>query len=168
MAFSEARCREFVGEHAPGEPLVSYMVTQTWAPQNTHGAGMNTNMTFSGTQHIRERATELGLVEENKVGQFQEKTFLALTEGRILYGSRNWRDRPKALLHSAPGDAFAIHWIDEDYGAGTHLRHLLLDFGGGAWRTDRVGLRAMKQDVATKHNVEPFFATLGGRAHQIV
>ena len=167
MAFKEEQCQAWVAEHAPGEHLVSHLVTQTWAPQNTHAAGMNTNMRFSGAEIVNDKAAELGLAEENKVGQFQEKTFLALTQGRILYGSRNWRDRPKKLLHAAPASDFAIHWVDEDYGAGTLLRHLLLDFGGGAWRTDRVGLRAMKQDVATKHNVEPFFAALGERAHQI-
>lgn len=167
MAFTEEHCRVWVGEHAPGEQLVSHLVTQTWAPQNTHAVGMNTNMHFSGTEIIRDKAAELGLNDDDKVGLFEDKTFLALTRGLILYGSRNWRDRPKKLLHSAPADDFAIHWVDEDYGAGTHLRHLLLDFGGGAWRTDRVGLRAMKQNTAAKHNVEPFFAALGERAHQI-
>lgn len=167
MAFKEEQCREWVEEHAPGEALVSYLVTQTWAPQNTHAAGMNTNMHFAGAQVVQDRAADLGLVEENKVGMFEDKTFLALTGDHILYGSRNWRDRPKKLLHTAPASDFQIHWVDEDYGAGTHLRHLLLDFGGGAWRTDRVGLRAMKQDTAKKHNVEPFFAELGDRAHQI-
>ena len=67
----------------------------------------------------------------------------------------------------APASGLAVHWVDDDRGSGNRFRHLLLDFGGGAWRTDRVGLRAMKQDVATKHNVEPFFAALGERAHQI-
>ena len=167
MAFDEERCRGWLGEHAPGEHLVSYLVTQTWAPQNTHAPGMDTTTNFSGTEVVRATASELGLVEENKVGLFEERTFLALTGGRILYGSRNWRDRPKKLLHSAPVSELTIYWVDEDYGAGTHLRHLLLDFGGGAWRTDRVGLRAMKKDVAAKHNVEPFFTALGGRAHQI-
>ena len=168
MAFEEEHCRVWADEHAPGEPLVSYLVTQTWAPQKTQGVGMDTNMHFSGAEVIRDKAAELGLVEENKVGQFQEKTFLALTSDHILYGSRNWRDRPKHLLHSAPASEFALHWVDEDYGAGTHLRHLLLDFGGGAWRTDRVGLRAMKKDVTARNNVEPLFAALGERAHQIV
>lgn len=167
MAFKEEQCQGWLAEHAPGESLVSHLVTAMWAPQNTHGAGMNTNMEFSGTEVLRKRATELGLEDDDKVGQFHDKTFLALTPDRILYGSRNWRDRPKDLLHVAPASDFVVHWVDEDYGAGTHLRHLLLDFGGGAWRTDRVGLRAMKQDTAAKHNVEPFFGALGGRARQI-
>lgn len=167
MAFKEEQCRAWVGEHAPGEHLVSYLVTQTWAPQNTHAPGMDTNLHFSGAEVVGNRAAELGLVEEGKVGRFEDRTFLALTQGLVLYGSRSWRDRPKRLLHSAPASDLTIYWVDEDHGAGTHLRHLLLDFGGGAWRTDRVGLRAMKQDVAAKHNVGPFFTALGGRAHQI-
>ena len=93
MAFKEERCRAWVGEHAPGEELVSYLVTQTWAPQNTHAVGLNTNMHFAGAEIVRDKAAELGLVEEDKVGQFHDKTFLALTRGRILYGSRDWRDR---------------------------------------------------------------------------
>lgn len=167
MAFKEEHCQAWLGEHAPGETLVSYLVTQTWAPQKTHGVGMDTNVHFSGTEIIRNKAAELGLADDDKVGQFQDRTFLALTTDQIVYGSRNWRDRPKHFLHAAPAGDFQVHWVDEDYGAGTHVRHLLLDFGGGAWRTDRVGLRAMKQDTAKKHNVEPFFAELGDRAHQI-
>lgn len=167
MAFKEEHCQAWLSEHAPGETLVSYLVTQMWAPQNTHAPDMNTNMNFSGVEIIRRKAAELRLEDDNKVGQFQDRTFLALTDDQIVYGSRNWRDRPKHFLHAAPAGDFQLYWVDEDYGAGTHLRHLLLDFGGGVWRVDRVGLRAMKQNAAKKNNVEPFFAELGERAHQI-
>lgn len=120
-----------------------------------------------GHRSIRDKAAALGLVEENKVGLFHDKAFLALTGERILYGSRNWRDRPKDLRNAGPASDFTVHWVDEDYGAGTDVRDRLLDFGGGAWRIDRVGIRAMKQDTAAKHNVEPFFAALGAQAQQI-
>ena len=167
MAFKEEHCRSWVGEHAPGEHLVSHLVTQVWAPQNTHAAGLDKSLHFSGTDLVRGKAAQLGLVDENRVGLGESATFLALTETRILYGNRNWRNRPNRLLHAAPADQFAVHWVDEDIGAGNHFRHMLVDFGGGAWSIERVGLRALKRDVAAKHNVGPFFAALDGRAHQL-
>ena len=57
-----------------------------WAPLNIHAAGMGSTMHLSGAEIVGDEAAELGLVEEDEVGQLEDRTFLALTQGRILSG----------------------------------------------------------------------------------
>ena len=125
-------------------------------------------MTFSGTEAIRDLVQQLGLDDANKVGFMVSTTFLALSDQRVFYGSRSSvRNRPKDLLHEAPASAFTVHWIDDDTGAGNRFRHLLLDFGEGAWRSDRLGLTALNRDLSRHSNLHEFFEVLGERAHPI-
>ena len=168
MAFKRELCKAWVQERiGGGDQFVSYVVTSTRTPLKPQ-VGMNSTMKFNGREIIRERTTELGLAEENKVGQFVTETFLALSDERVFYGSRSFfRNRPKDLLHEAPASDFAIHWVDDDVGAGNRFRHLLLDFGGGAWRTDRIGLAALGRDQSKATNLDEFFSALGERSHQI-
>ena len=170
MAFKGEDCKAWVeAQAAPGEQFVSYVVTGTRTPANPAPVGRERDgIRFNGTEALRDLAQRLGLDDANKVGLMVESTFLALTDQRVLYGSRSsFRDRPKDLLHAAPLSGFTVYWIDDDIGAGNRFRHLLLDFGDRAWRTERIGLTALKKDMSHRTNVHEFFEALGDRARPI-
>ncbi len=169
MAFKAELCKTWVEAQAgPGEQYVTHVVTSTNTPLVPNSVGMNSNINFSRTEAIREVASQLGLEDENKVGFLVSNTFLALTGQSVFYGSRSsFRDRPKDLLHQAPLSDFTLYWVDDDIGSGNTFRHMLLDFGGGAWRTDRIGLTALKKDMSHRTNVHEFFEVLGDRAREV-
>ena len=140
MAFKAELCRTWVEERTGGaDRYLTHVVTQTRTPQKVGHPGLTSSFAFSGADLIRERAAQLGLAEEDKVG----------------------------LLHEAPASEFAVHWVDDDIGSGNRFRHLLSDFGQGAWRTDRIGLTALGRDMGASTNTEEFFSVLGDRAQQI-
>ena len=169
MAFKAELCRTWVEERTGGaDRYLTHVVTQTRTPQKVGHPGLTSSFAFSGADLIRERAAQLGLAEEDKVGLLQETTFVALSQQRVFYGTRSsFRNRPKDLLHEAPASEFAVHWVDDDIGSGNRFRHLLSDFGQGAWRTDRIGLTALGRDMGASTNIEEFFSVLGDRAQQI-
>jgi hypothetical protein len=169
MALKAELCEAWVeAQAAPGERYLTYVVTSTNAPTNPAPVGSRTGMTFSGAEAVRDLVRRLGLNDADKVGWGVSSTFLALSDRRVLYGSRSsFRDRPKDLLHEAPASGFAMYWVDDDTGAGNRFRHLLLDFGEGAWRTDRIGLTALGKDMSHRTNLHEFFEVLGDRAHPI-
>lgn len=170
MAFKSELCAAWVAERSePGEQFVSHVVAATRTPTNPAPVGRERDgLRFTGTEALRAVAERLGLRDDDKVGFMVTETFLALTDRRVFYGSRSgFRNRPKDQLHVAPGADFSVHWIDDDIGAGNRFRHLLLDFGGGAWRTDRIGLSALGKDLSASSNVHHFFDALGERAREI-
>lgn len=170
MAFKGEDCMAWVeAQAAPGERFVSHVVTGTRTSTNPAPAGrLRTGLTFSAAEAVRDLAQQRGFDDADKVGFMVESTFLALTDQRVFYGSRSsFRDRPKDLLHAAPAADFALHWVDDDLGSGNRFRHLLLDFGDGAWRIERIGLAALGKDQSHRTNVHHFFEALGDRAHQI-
>lgn len=168
MAFKGEQCEAWVAEQAPGERFVSYLVTGTGTPTNPSPVGMRSGMTFHGPEALRELAAQRGLDDAHKVGFLVESTFLALTDQRVLYGSRSsLRNRPKDLLHAAPSSGFSLTWVDDDRGAGNRFRHLLIDFGDGAWRIERTGLTALNKDLSGHTNVHHFFDAVGDRVHEL-
>lgn len=168
MAFKAEDCRAWVEAQAPGARFVSYLVTGTATPVNPAPVTIRSGMTFNGPELLREIASERGLDDDRKVGFLVEASFLALTDQQIFYGSRSsFRNRPKDLLHVAPASGFSLHWVDDDRGAGNRFRHLLLDFGDGAWRIERIGLTALNKDMSHRTNLHEFFEALGDRAHPV-
>lgn len=160
-----------VGE--PGEHLLSHAVTAMWkgvslrpGTSTLGGGGLSAEVLKLEGEEILVRRTEgMALDPDRAVAPLSHATFLALTDRRLLLGSRSgFRNRPKDLLHAAPLDGVRIHWFDHPEGAGNRFRHLLIEFGDGAWRADRSGLSALGKDLTGTSNIHHFFGVVGDRA----
>ena len=170
MAFKAEQCPAWIEAHGgTGERFISHLVTGTRVGANpTPTVGMRSGMEFTGTQAVAELARRLGLDEAHKVGFGVESSFLAVTDRHVYYGTRSsFRDRPKDLVHRAPIGSFTLYWVDDDTGAGNRFRHLLLDFGDGHWRGERIGLAALGKDMSSRTNLQHCFDALGDRARPI-
>ena len=163
----------FAGHAEAGEQLLSYAVTATWTGvvvTGTYDIGSFTSasagdLTLKGEEMMRERIAGMPLDPEGHVSPLTQTTFLALTDRRLLLGSRSsMRNRPKDLLHAAPADGVRVHWFDHHESVGNRFRHLLVEFGDGHWRADRSGLSAFGKDLTGTSNIHHFFEALGPRA----
>ncbi len=162
MGFKHEQLGRWLATQAPGESLVSYVVTSFGVVGSTNvGSGM-TAPASSGIDRREAFAESLG----PETSLIRETTFSALTDRRLILGTRSgMRNRPKDLLHSAAVDAVTVHWFDDDEGAGNRFRHFVTDFGDGTVRTDRAGLTVMGRP--TTSNADAFVDALGDRARQI-
>lgn len=176
MAFKRQWVEDWVGEHAPGERLVSHLVTATWKGFYVTGtfkagamAGQRAEqLTLKGEAAFNERIQALGLDPNLQVAPMVDASFFALTEQRLLFGSRSgMRNRPKDLLHAAPVGSVTVYWYDHDEGAGNRFRHLLVQFGDGRWRAERSGLSALGKDLTDTSNAYHFAQALGSRGHSL-
>lgn len=167
MAFKRSHIEKWAAAEFPGETVVSYAVTGTWAAAGfmvpTAGAG---NLHLSGPglgdERRRDLVERLGLDPDGSFTGHQT-TFLLLTDRQLVLGSRSALNRPKDVLHAAPADAATVYWFDADTGSGNRFRHFLTVFGDGRWRSDRSGLTALGR-VLKASNADEFVAALGDRA----
>jgi len=177
MAFKQEWVDEWTAAVAPGERLVSYLVAAMWTPiVVTETAGGSTwhsghrakSLDITGDATMDQHIAELTTNPDARVAPMTSAVFYALTNQRLLLGSRSSaRNRPKDLLHHAPAEQVIVHWFDHDETAGNRFRHLLVDFGDGRWRRDRTGLTAMGKDLRSTSNVTEFFEALGDRAREV-
>ncbi len=174
MAFKREHVEQFVAQHAPGERLVTYLVTSKRGASFSQNVGVGsasvvvTRSIDLGDERRIDLYEALGLDPDRRVGEGQQDTFYALTDRQILFGNRtSLRNHPKDLLHTAPADGVRVHWYDDaQAGSGNSFRHMIIEFGDGAWRGDRAGLTALGRKLKSI-NVDEFFEVLGDRAIHI-
>lgn len=164
MAFKRDLLEDWIRLSFPGETLVAYTVA-TAAGGSEEGSRHAT----SGVDGDRERdelRLQLGLADAAKVVAGESTTFLAVTQTQLVVGSRSSvRNRPKDLVVAAPLTDVGVHWFDAGGGPNS-FRHWVIDLGGGSWRTDRTGLKALGRETKTATAADEFVAALGDRAVQ--
>ncbi len=159
MGFKQEHLGPWLAAQAPGESLVSYVVTSVGSVGSTNvGSGLSASSS-SGIERRMAFAETLG-AETNIT---RDTTFWALTDRRLILGTRSGvRNRPKELLHSAPVEQVTVHWFDDDEGGGNRFRHFVTDFGDGTIRADRTGLTVLGRSANS--NADAFLDALGDRA----
>ncbi|GAB4416842.1 MAG: hypothetical protein Kow002_02950 [Anaerolineales bacterium] len=126
----------------------------------------SSNIRNTGDRRRTELAASLGLDPELKIPPFFEATFYALTENKIILGTRSgFLNRPKDILHAAPLEGLVIHWFDDPVGP-NRARHFVTVFSDGKWRADKTGLTALGRPL--KHSMaDEFIQALGNYAKQV-
>lgn len=177
MAFKREWVEDWVASVAPGERLVSHVAAAMWTPMavtavpdgNPWTSDLRAgNVHFKGDDVMDRRIAEFGADPARAVAPMIDVGFYALTDRRLLLGSRSSvRNRPKDLLHAAPAGQVTVFWFDSMETGRNLFRHLLVDFGEGYWRRDRTGLEVLGKDLRATSNVDHFFAALGPRARAL-
>ena len=164
MAFKHEQLTGWLATQAPGESLVSYVVTSFGQVGSSNPGSGVTSSSSSGID--RREAFAASLEPERPLSGGYNTTFYALTDRRLILGTRSGvRNRPKDVLHSAPVDDITVYWFDDDEGAGNSFRHFVADFGDGTIRSDRAGLTMLGRPA--KSNADHFIEALGDRAQLI-
>jgi hypothetical protein len=171
MAFKREHVEKWLAEKFPGERLVSMVSSGLWAASysapGTSGS-FSSNHRNPGDQRRTELAASLGLDQELKIPFFYQSTFYALTETKIILGTRGgFLGRPKDILHVAPLEGLVIHWFD-DTNDPNRARHFVTVFGYGSdkWRADKTGLTALGRPL--KHSTaDEFIKALGSHAKEV-
>ncbi len=160
MTFKKEHVEKWLAEKIPGERLVSMVSSGLWS------ASTNRHIRNSGDQHRTELATSLGLDPELKIPHFHQATFYALTENKIILGTRSgFLNRPKELLHAVPLEGLIVHWFD-DTNEPNIARHFVTVFRDGKWRSDKTGLTALGRPIKNS-TADEFIKALGSYANQV-
>lgn len=135
-------------DHArPGEQLVTWVVLgYTKPPEQATRNPMDVHLARSG------------LSEDGQLLRAEQQGFAAITDRRVLVGSRGglFGFKPKDLVLEEPVDTFRLEWFDQHQMVADE-RHLLFRFGDTRW----MRRSAM---VHERTNAGAFVAALGPRA----
>lgn len=137
----------FAGHARPGEQLVTWVVLGYAKPPDQ-----------AGRNPMDELLALSGLSERDQLLRGEQQGFAAITDRRVLVGSRGgvFGFKPKNLLLDEPIDTFHLQWFDQRQMVANE-RHLLFRFGD----TRYVRSSAM---VHERTNADAFIAALGARA----
>lgn len=164
MAFKEGLLAGWIESNFPGETLAGYTVATA-----SGGSEQGTRHSTAGVDGDDQRdqlRIRLGFADDAKVTVGESGTFLAATQTRLIVGSRSSvRNRPKDLIVAAPLTDVRVHWFDATVSS-NWFRHWVIDLGGGRWRTDRTGLKALGRETQIAPVADEFVAVLGDRAVQ--
>ena len=171
MAFKRTHVEKWAATALPGETIVSYVLTTTFTPGGfgvvAGGAiVVHTNGPDVGDDRRVDLREQLGLDPEKRIDVRKTTNLLVLTNRRLVLATRSARNRPKDIVHAGPAEKARVHWFDHDAGSGTRLRHFIIEFGDGYWRTDRSGVTALGRTIKA-NNADGFVAALGSRAIEV-
>jgi len=165
VAFKRELLERGVTSGFPGETMVAYTISNfVGGAGPTPGSHSSTGV--DGDEERRQLRHDLGLTDDGWVDQWEMSTFIALTQQRLVIGSRSSvRNRPKDLIVEAPRSEVTAHWFDSTVGP-SWFRHWVIEFGGGRWRQERTGLKVLGKTTKIAAATDELVAALGDRAVQ--
>lgn len=163
MAIKRSHIEQWLSTILPSEALLAWTPAASWTGTYVLG-DVSSDLHLVGDDIVAAAPRRLGLDQDRRTLS-ASTGFYALTTRELLLGSRSSvRNRPKDLVVRVPAGGVTVHWHDAEEAGGTTMRHVIVEFGDGTWRTDRIGLRVAGRASSVLTDVEEFFAALGARA----